>query len=36
MKRSNDNRISETVYKPEHFPFNAQQNIHEYHYFGVG
>ena len=29
--------ISETiqfVYKAEHFPFNAQQDIYEYHYFG--
>ena len=29
--------ISETilfVYKTEHFPFNAQQNIYEYHYMG--
>ena len=28
--------ISETiliVYKEEHLPFNAQQNIYEYHYF---
>ena len=22
------------VCKAEHFPFNAQQNIYEYHYFG--
>ena len=32
-----DNWISETilvVYKAEYFPFNAQQTIYEYHYFG--
>ena len=23
------------VYEAEHFPFNAQQNIYEYYYFGV-
>ena len=23
------------VYKAAYFPFNAQQNIQEYHYFGV-
>ena len=30
-------QISETiqfVYEAERFPFNAQQNVYEYHYFG--
>jgi len=23
-------------YKADYFPFNAQQNVYEYHYLGVG
>ena len=30
----NVRKIIQFVYKVKHFPFNAQQNLYEYHYFG--